>query len=120
MRLPISALGNKIALYPSIAVQNGYYPEHLGLLFKDIYEELVVTRLNEKEKPKKLRDMVIMEGYKLFVNGAYGKSNEESSFIYDPLYTMKTTITGQLSLSMLIERLTIHIPDIQWIQANTK
>lgn len=60
-----------------------------------------------------------MEGFKLFVNGAYGKSNEESSFIYDPLYTMKTTITGQLSLSMLIERLTMHIPDIQWIQANT-
>lgn len=107
------------SLYPSIAVQNGYYPEHLGIVFKEIYEDLVVTRLNEKEKPKKERDMVIMEGYKLFVNGAYGKSNEESSFIYDPLYTMKTTITGQLSLTMLIERLTLHIPDIQWIQANT-
>lgn len=33
---------------------------------------------------------------------------------------MSTTVTGQLSLSMLIESLTIMIPNIQWIQANTK
>lgn len=119
MRLPINALGNNNALYPSIGVQNNYYIEHLGKTFLELYANMVNTRLTEKEKPKKLRDMVIMEGYKLFVNGAYGKSNSENSFLYDPLYTMKTTITGQLSLTMLIEMLTEAIPEIQWIQANT-
>jgi hypothetical protein len=78
----------------------------------------VAVRLAEKAKPKKQRDPVIMEGLKLAANGSYGKSNEESSFLYDPEYTMKTTINGQLSLSMLIEDILIH-SDSLLLQANT-
>ena len=57
------------SLYPSLAIQLGLYPEHLGPVFTEIYNEIVTTRLNEKKKPKKERDMVIMEGYKLAANG---------------------------------------------------
>lgn len=110
----------KIAMYPSIIVQNGYYPEHLGRFFLQLYSYFLNTRLKEKQKPKKERNAVIMEGYKLFVNGLYGKFNSETSPFYDPLVAMSTTITGQLSLSMLMEMLTLEIPEIQWIQANTK
>ena len=47
------------------------------------------------------------------------KSNEVTSWLYDPLYTMKTTINGQLMLTMLIEKLILGIPNIQIIQVNT-
>lgn len=107
------------SLYPSIAVKNKYRPEHLLPEFNNVYDKFVDIRLKEKDKAKELRDMVIVEGYKFFINGAYGKSNEPSSFLFDSLYTMKTTITGQLSLTMLIESLSMKIPEIQWIQVNT-
>jgi hypothetical protein len=44
------------------------------------------------------------------------KSNEKTSWLYDPAYTMFITINGQLLLTMLIERVS-SIADI--IQANT-
>ena len=109
------------SLYPSIAIQLGIYPEHLGPVFLETYDgDIVSVRLAEKAKPKKERDMVIMEGYKLAANGIYGKSGEESSFLYDPLYTMKTTIGGQMFLSLWTEKLVKAIPRIKFIQHNTK
>ena len=109
------------SLYPSIAIQLGIYPEHLGNQFLDIYDtDIVSVRLSEKRKPKKERDMVIMEGYKLAANGIYGKSGEETSPLYDPLYTMKTTVGGQMFLSLWTEKLVKAIPEIKFIQHNTK
>lgn len=108
------------SLYPSIAIQLGLYPEHLGKEFLNIYDkDIVSVRLSEKKKPKKERDMVIMEGYKLAANGIYGKSNEENSILRDQLYTMKTTIGGQMFLSLWTEKLVEAIPEIKFIQHNT-
>lgn len=108
------------SLYPSIAIQLGIYPEHLGKQFLEIYDDDIVSvRLSEKRKPKKERDMVIMEGYKLAANGIYGKSGEETSPLYDPLYTMKTTVGGQMFLSLWTEKLVKAIPEIKFIQHNT-
>ena len=64
--------------------------------------------------------MVIMEGFKLAANGIYGKSGEESSILYDPFYTMRTTIGGQMFLSLWTEKLVKAIPEIKFIQHNTK
>ena len=47
------------------------------------------------------------------------KSNSEYSALYDPAYTMKTTVNGQLLLCMLSERFMEEIPDCQMIQINT-
>jgi hypothetical protein len=106
------------SLYPSIAVANNYYPKHLGPVFLEIYKELVNTRITEKLKPKVERDYTIIELFKLIINAIYGKSNEPTSFLYDPSYTMKTTITGECCLSMLIE--TLHeIPEIEYLNSNT-
>ena len=108
------------SLYPSIAIQLGLYPEHLGPEFLEIYDkDIVSVRLAEKKKPKKERNMVIMEGFKLAANGIYGKSGEETSALYDPLYTMKTTIGGQMFLSLWTEKLVEAIPEIKFIQHNT-
>lgn len=49
----------------------------------------------------------------------YGKSNEETSFLYDPLYTFKTTIAGQIFISMWSERMIAVCPEIKFIQTNT-
>ena len=108
------------SLYPSLAIQLGLYPEHLGETFLDIYDkDIVSVRLAEKVKPKKERDMVIMEGFKLSANGIYGKSGEESSALYDPLYTMRTTIGGQMFISLWTEKLVKAIPEIKFLQHNT-
>ena len=108
------------SLYPSLAIQLGLYPEHFGTQFSKIYDkDIVSVRLAEKKKPKKERDMVIMEGYKLAANGIYGKSGEDTSPLYDPLYTMKTTIGGQMFISLWTEKLVEAIPEIRFIQHNT-
>lgn len=108
------------SLYPSIAIQLGIYPEHLGKEFIDIYDkEIVSKRLNEKKKPKKERNAVIIEGFKLAANSIYGKSGEEKSFLYDPLYTMKTTVGGQMFISLWIEKLVHIVSEIKFLQVNT-
>lgn len=107
------------SLYPSIAKSLGLYPEHLGPKFNTIYSRFIDKRLEEKHKPKDQRDMVLIEGYKLILNGTYGKSNEESSFIYDPLYTYKTTIAGQIFICMWAERWIKACPRLKFIQTNT-
>lgn len=108
------------SLYPSIAIQLGIYPEHLGPVFKELYDkDIVSVRLVEKKKPAKERKMTIMEGYKLSANAIYGKSNEQTSAFYDPLYTLKTTIGGQMFLSLWTEKLVKAIPEIKFISHNT-
>ena len=75
--------------------------------------------MKEKHKPKKERDFVIVEGFKLAANGFYGKTNSEDSFAYDPLYTLKTTISGQIMISMWIEKLVKAIKNLTILQVNT-
>jgi hypothetical protein len=104
------------SLYPSIAILNGLYPEHLGQEFCDVYDnEIVKPRL----AAKKAGDMTMADGFKLSANSVYGKSNDEYSFLKDPMYTMKTTINGELMLSMLAESLVNGIDDLTMLQINT-
>lgn len=108
------------SLYPSIACMNEMYPAHLGRDFFKVYKENIVdVRLGEKAKPKADRNMAIIEGFKEAANASYGNSNSEYSWLYDPQYTMQTTINGQLLLTMLIEELIMSIPKAQLLQTNT-
>ena len=107
------------SLYPSVAKSLQLYPEHLGIPFMNQYVGFIDTRITEKHKPKEERDNVLIEGFKLILNGTYGKSNEEKSFLYDPLYTFKTTIAGQLFISMWAERMVEAVPELIFIQTNT-
>lgn len=103
------------SMYPSIAIVNELYPEHLGIEFCELYEGIVQQRL----AAKKSGDTVMADGLKLSANSVYGKSNDEHSFLQDPLYTMRTTLTGQLTLSMLCEKLSLTFPDSIMLQVNT-
>lgn len=107
------------SLYPNLPISNNFYIEHLGPVFLEVYRDNIVNvRLAEKAKPKNEQDKAIVDGFKEAANIPYGKSNDVNSFLYDPLYTMKTTITGQLVISMLAERLS-EIPDSQILMVNT-
>ena len=108
------------SLYPSIACMNNMSPAHLGAEFFQVYKnDIVDVRLAEKQLPKEQRDMAIIEGFKEAANASYGNSNSEYSWLYDPQYTMQTTINGQLLLSMLVEELLLTIPDSVLLQTNT-
>lgn len=102
-------------MYPSISVNNKLYPEHLGTSFIDLYGDM----LKQRVKAKKEGNMIISDAFKLSNNSIYGKSNDINSFLYDPQYTMATTVNGQLLLSMLAESLVDSILDLQVLQINT-
>ena len=98
--------------YPSLGIANRLYPEHLGESFCDYHADIK----NERKKHKKGTAPNTM--LKLAGNGVYGDSNNVYSPFYDPIYTMKITINGQLLLCMLAEYL-MQIPGLRMIQANT-
>ncbi len=104
------------SLYPSLAITLNLYPEHLGEQFSRIYEEGIVK---PRLEAKKAGDKVMADGFKLSANSVYGKSNSEYSFLYDPLYTLKTTLAGQLALCMLSEMLMTRVPNLTILQINT-
>jgi len=107
------------SLYPSIAIANDLYPEHLGPDFLYVYKEKIVDfRLSEKKKGKEGNPAIVL-GLKNAANSVYGKSNEQYSFLFDPKYTFSTTIIGQLQISMLVEWLCERIENCLIIQANT-
>ena len=103
-------------LYPDIAIQNGLFPEHLGIRFTEEYAKLPKERTEwQKKKGKKC---VEANSLKLAGNGTYGNSNSVFSVFYDPKYTMTITVNGQLMLAMLAEWL-MNVPTLKIIQANT-
>jgi len=104
--------------YPAIIINNGKYPHHLGPEFLRGYKTMFDKRLELKplaKKDKKIKGIV--GALKLAVNSVYGKSSDMQSWIYDRQLTMFTTITGELSLLMLIEA--YELDGINIISANT-
>jgi hypothetical protein len=101
------------SFYPNLAISNGFYPEHLGNEFCIIYKNLYEQR---KTYPKKSAESAML---KLALNGVYGDSNNRFSVFYDPLYTMKTTLNGQLLLCLLAEGLMKYVDGVKLIQVNT-
>jgi len=100
------------SLYPSIAIVNRLYPEHLGEAFISEYSKIPV------ERSEHAKGTVENASLKLAANGTYGNSNNKYSVFYDPKFTMTITINGQLMLCMLAERLA-KVPTIKLIQINT-
>ena len=98
--------------YPSVVIENGLYPEHIGPLFAEIYRELRTRRLSYE------KGTVGNLALKLALNGTYGDTNSKHSPLFDSKTTMTITVNGQLLLCMLAEQL-MKIPDSTMIQINT-
>lgn len=104
--------------YPAIIINNGQFPAHLGKEFLRGYKQMFDKRLELKplaKSDKKIKGIV--GALKLAVNSVYGKSSDMLNWIYDRQLTMFTTITGELSLMMLIEKYETN--GIHVISANT-
>lgn len=100
------------SLYPSIAIVNRLYPEHLGERFVEEYARLPIERAKHK------KGTVENATFKLASNGTCGNSNNKFSVFYDPKFTMTITINGQLLLCMLAEWL-LTVSGLSIIQVNT-
>jgi hypothetical protein len=103
-----------VSYYPNLAIRNKWAPAHLPLKeFCDLYEWFFDER---KKIPKSdPRNYV----YKIILNSTYGLSNDANSFLYDPEFTMRITINGQLLLSMLYEMICEEIPGAMPLMQNT-
>lgn len=115
------------SFYPFIILNNGYMPEHLGAHFLTVFRTLVERRLEAKAKAKQCKkdgdaEGAILwateaDGLKITINGTFGKLGSMYSALYAPKLLIQTTITGQLSILMLIEA--IELANIAVISANT-
>ena len=102
------------SFYPNLAIRNKWAPAHLPQdEFCDLYEWFFEER---KKIPKKDPKNYV---YKIILNSTYGLSNDENSFLYDPEFTMRITINGQLSLTMLYEMICEEIPNAIPLMQNT-
>lgn len=101
------------SLYPSLLLNYDFYPKHLGIEFKEIFQDIVTERLAAKHAKQVLEDTTL----KLAINGLSGNLQNMYSFVYSPLAVMQIRINGQLLLLMLIEQLSELGCKI--IQANT-
>ncbi len=113
--------------YPFIILNNSLAPRHLGTPFLKIYKSIVDRRLAAKKKAKDCKAKGDTKGYahwnaineslKITINGSFGKLGSKWSCLYAPDLMMQVTITGQLTLLMLAERL--ELAGISVISANT-
>jgi len=102
------------SFYPNLAIRNRWAPAHLPQEeFCTQYEWFFDER---KVIPKKDPKNYV---YKIILNSTYGLSNDENSFLYDPEFTMRITINGQLSLTMLYEMICEGIPGAIPLMQNT-
>jgi hypothetical protein len=101
------------SFYPRIILNQKLYPPHLGPIFLAVYEEQVVQRLAAKAR----KDKSETGTRKIIINGAYGKLGSPYSILYAPELMIQVTLTGQLVLLMLIERM--ELAGLTVVSANT-
>ena len=99
--------------YPAIILNLGLYPKQLGKVFLDVYKNIVDKRLIAKKEGNK----IVNESLKIVINGSFGKLGSKWSALYSPDLLLQVTLTGQLSLLMIIEELEQN--GIQVVSANT-
>jgi hypothetical protein len=103
-----------VSYYPSILLNQGLYPKHIGPSFLTVYKTLVEQRLAAKAAGNK----AVSESLKITINGTFGKLGSKWSALYSPDLMVQVTLTGQLAILMLIERLD-DVIGIEVVSANT-
>ncbi len=99
--------------YPAVILNLGLYPSHIGPNFLKVYRTIVERRLAAKKSGNKVE----ADSLKIAVNGTFGKLGSKWSPLYAPDLMIQVTLTGQLSLLMLVE--TLERAGIQVCSANT-
>lgn len=102
-----------VSYYPSIILNQSLYPKHLSKTFLEVYRTIVARRITAKQSGNK----VVADSLKITINGSFGKFGSKWSILYAPNLMLQVTITGQLALLMLIDK--IEYVGIQVVSANT-
>lgn len=99
--------------YPRIILNLGLFPKAMGADFLPVYKSIIDARL----AAKKAKDKTTDKGLKIAINGSYGKLGSGYSVLFAPHLMIAVTLTGQLSLLMLIEA--ASLAGIPVVSANT-
>lgn len=91
-----------LSFYPSIIIICGLYPNQMGKDFLDVYKKI----RNERVEAKKANDKIKSESLKIVLNATFGKLSNCYSYLFSPEILIQITLTGQLILLMLIEKMT--------------
>lgn len=99
--------------YPFIMIGSGLAPKQMGRHFIPVFSRIVWRRIDAK----KIGDETTADSLKITINGTFGKLGSFYSVLYSPNLMIQVTITGQLSLLMLIE--TLEEAGIPVVSGNT-
>lgn len=102
-----------VSYYPNLMLNMGMVPEAIGPTFLTVYRNILNERVEAKRAKNKVKDASL----KITLNGTFGKTSNKYSILYNPEMMIRTTLTGQLSLLMLIELLEHR--EIPVVSANT-
>lgn len=101
------------SFYPYIICNNMLYPKHLGPQFVDVYKGVVEERIRAKRDGEK----TLADALKISINAVFGRLGSKFSWLYDMQVFLSVTISGQLYLLSLIEKLVLN--GFKVISANT-
>jgi DNA polymerase elongation subunit (family B) len=99
--------------YPRMMLNMQMEPGGFGSHFNPVYGGILEDRLTAKHAG----DMVKSNSLKIVLNGTFGKTSNRYSTLYSPDFMIRTTITGQLTILMLIEALELY--GVPVVSANT-
>lgn len=99
--------------YPNLMLNMDIKVPAFGDTFVPVYRDILERRFAAKAEGKKEVDASL----KIVLNGTFGKTSNKYSALYSPTMMIRTTLTGQLSLLMLIEML--DLLSIPVLSANT-
>lgn len=100
--------------YPKMIIDNKWVPDHLN---NDNFTHIISKFYDDRVTAKRSGDTQKSNTYKIVLNSIYGKFGDNTSFLYSPKCMVHTTLTGQLSLLMLIEDL--EEVGLEVVSANT-
>lgn len=101
------------SFYPFVILNQGLYPQHLGMNFLRVYKGIVDRRIAALDRG----NVDMAESLKIVINGTFGKFGSMFSILYAPDLLIQVTISGQLYLLMLIEAMELR--GIRVVSANT-
>lgn len=87
--------------YPRMMLNMNMRPGGFGAHFNTVYGKILDERLHAKHAGDKVKS----DSLKIVLNGTFGKTSNKYSTLYSPDFMIRTTITGQLTILMLIEAL---------------
>jgi DNA polymerase elongation subunit (family B) len=99
--------------YPRMMLNMNMQPGGFGEYFNPVFGKILEERLAAKHAGDKVKSNAL----KIVLNGTFGKTSSRYSTLYSPEFMIRTTLTGQFTILMLIEALERY--GVPVVSANT-